>query len=125
MVSIEEIAVKQLDNLMDIAKKCRSQNIPFVNKSFGPEWDSSFSQFFELIESNQELNGLVEVLTQCDIDTIDDEEFKHYEYAVPMYKTFTFKFIDLMLEISSDDEKFVNRTKVMLEEIKQKYGYSD
>lgn len=120
-MSIEEQALKLLEDLEKLATKCRSENIPFVDKSFGPEWDSLFEDLMEVVESNQDLNGLTDRLTQNDIETIEDEEFKHYGYAVPMYKTFTFKFIDLLLIVCQEDEDFVNRTKVILEQLKKKY----
>ncbi len=120
-MSSEEQALNLLDSLLKIAEKCKSENISFKNKTFGDEWESVFGQFMKVVESNSDLNGLVDRLTQDDIENIEDEEFKHYEYAVPIHKNFTFKFIELLLIISGDDEKFTERTKLILEQLKKKY----
>lgn len=120
MGSIHEEIEKSLDRMLEIAHKSINENIPPKNNSFGEEWDSLINSVLELAEKDSDLNGLLDCLTQVDIETYDDEEFEPYHKFIPKYKSIVYKFMDVMI-LAAEEEQFQNRNKTILEEIKRIY----
>ncbi len=110
-----------LDSMIEIGHKSLKDNIKPKNNSFGEEWDSLIKSFLNFVEADQDLNGLIECLTQLDIETYDDVEFQPYHEFIPKYRIIAFKVMEILI-LSTDDEEIIKRHKVILEEIKKRFG---